>query len=321
MKRRDFFSLAVACWLGAGLADQAVALAQPSPPALAARKGSNSASRYYDVRKLYHVGVSSNCFRNYFPVTRSNSFKLPGPALALLDFPQMVADRYEVHNLEFLASHFASTDPQYLAELRRSLARLRSRLINIQLDIPELNSGEGLSDPNPEVRDAAVEAVKRWIEAAGRLRARSVCASPGKTNPADVTPTVEAYRQLAAYARPRGIHVLIENTVGVEPDEVLAVIRSVGGYVTGALPDFGGFASEAARVAGLRALFPRAVTLCHAVGAAFDAVGNEKTFDFQGCVEISKQLRFRGIYSVDYRGTGDPYQGVQNVINELIRDL
>ncbi|MGH9355011.1 MAG: sugar phosphate isomerase/epimerase family protein [Terriglobia bacterium] len=321
MKRRDFLSRAAACWLGAGLADRAAAYAQPGPAAFAARKGSNSAARYYDVRKLYHVGVSSNSFRNYFAVTRSNSFRLPGPALALLDFPQMVADRYEVHNLEFLASHFASTEPHYLAELWRELARLHSRVINIQLDIPELNSGEGLSDPNPAVRDAAVEAVRRWIETARRLRARSVCAGPGKTNPADVSPTVEAYRRLAAYARPRDGHVLIENTAGVEPDEVLAVIRGVGGYVTGALPDFAGFASEAARVAGLRALFPRAVTLCHAVGSAFDGRGNEKTFNFQGCVEISKQLRFRGVYSVDYRGTGDSYQGVQNIINELMRDL
>lgn len=321
MKRRDFLSRAAACWLGAGLADQVAASAQPGPPAFGARNSRNSAPAYYDVRKLYHAGVSSNSFRNYFPATRSKSFGLPGPALALLDFPQMVADRYEIHNLEFIAAHFASTEPAYLGELRRQVARLRSHLINIQVDIPELNSGEGLSDPNPAVRDAAVGAVRRWIDVAHRLGARSISASPGKTNPADLTPTVETYRRLVAYARPYGIRILIENLQGVEPGETLTVIRGVGGTEIGALPDFGGFANEAARMAGLRALFPRALTLCHAVGASFDAVGNEKTFDFRGCVDISKQLRFRGIYSVDYRGTGDPYQGVQNVINELIRDL
>jgi len=28
----------------------------------------------------------------------------------LLDFPEMIADRYKVHNLEFCAPHFASTE-------------------------------------------------------------------------------------------------------------------------------------------------------------------------------------------------------------------
>ncbi len=310
MKRRDFLSRAASLGLGAGFARRTPASTQR-----------HRVPTYYDTRKLYRVGVSSNSFRNYFPATRSKRFNLPGPALALLDFPQMMADRYEVHNLEFLAAHFASTEAAYVIELRRQLGRLRSRLINIQVDGPELNSGGGLSDRNPAVRGAAVDAVKKWIGVARSLSARSVCAGPGNLNPADLTPTVEAYRQLVAYARSREIHILVENREGLEPDEMLTVIRGVGGYFIGALPDFGGFANEAARVAGLRALFQHAPALCHAVGAAFDEVGNEKAFDFQGCLEISKQLRFRGIYSVDYKGTGDPYQGVQNVINELIREL
>ncbi|MGH9376739.1 MAG: TIM barrel protein [Terriglobia bacterium] len=308
MKRRDFISRAAELWLGTGLMDGVAAFAQRQPA-------------YYDARKLYRIGVSSNSFRNYFTATRSKGFDLPGPPLALLDFPQMIADRYEAHNLEFASAHFASTGAPYLMELRRQISRRRSRLISIQVDEPELSSGGGLSDRNPSARAAAVNAAKRWIDVARRLIARSVCIGPGEINPADLTPTVSAYRQLVAYARPWGIHVLIENQQALEPDEMLAVFRSVGGTSIGSLPDFGGFASEAARLAGLRMLFPRATILCHAVGITFDDIGNERAFDFHRCIEISKQLRFRGIYSVDYRGAGDPYQGVQSVINELIRDL
>jgi len=310
MKRRAFLAQAAGFGLGAGLTRRVAASVQR-----------HRDLRYYDVRKLTRVGVSSNSFRNSFPATRDKSFNLPGPALALLDFPQLIADRYEVHNLEFLAAHFASTDVEYVSELGVSLRRLRSRLINLQVNGQQMISGAGLSDRNPDVRGAAVDAIKKWIDVARRLSARSVCANPGTINPADIGPTVSAYRQLAAYARARGIRVLIENRQALEPDEIVAVIRGVEGTSIGALPDFGGFANEAARVAGLRLLFPHAPTLCHAEGIVFDAVGNETAFNFQGCVNLSKQLRFRGVYSVDYKGAGDPYQGVQNVINELIRDL
>ncbi len=308
MKRRDFIWRAAGIWLGAGLADEVVASVQRAPT-------------YYDVRKLFHAGVSSNSFREFFPATRSEGVRLPGPSLSLLDFPRMVADRYELHNLEFMSAHLASTEARYLSELRRQLMLARSRLISIKVNEPELNSGGGLSARSPAARAAAVGAGKRWIDVARRLRARSVCIEPGEINPADLTPTVEAYRQLAAYARPQGVVVLIENRQALEPDEILAVIRSVGSSSVGALPNFGGFGSEAARLAGLRALFPRAYTLCQAVGITFNAVGNELAFDFRRCIEIAKQLRFRGVYSVDYTGTADPYQGVQGVINELIRDL
>ena len=61
--------------------------------------------------KHNHIGVSTWSFRNYFQATRERDFNLTGGALVLLDFPEMIADRYEVHNLEFVAPHFASKEP------------------------------------------------------------------------------------------------------------------------------------------------------------------------------------------------------------------
>lgn len=277
------------------------------------------APQYYSAAKLLRVGVSSWSFRNYFSSTRVEDSRAPGPMIVLLDFPEIIADRYQIHHLEFAAAHFASRESAYLAQLRRQLGRARSRLVNI--DIPSANDGGGLSDRDPSARRAAVEAIKQWIDVAHVLGGASVRANPGAINPADLSPTLASYRELAAYGRLRRISVLIENEAGLDPGSLIDIVREVGSRELGALPDFDTFSSPAARAAGLDLLFPHAPAVCHASGVSFDAGGNETTFDFKGCIEIAKRLRFRGIYSVEYGGTGDPYQGAQHVINELIRYL
>jgi len=235
----------------------------------------------------------------------------------------MMADRYRVHHLEFVASHFASTEPAYLDELRSQLIRSRSYLVNLPMDIKELETEGGLSDPSETVRDAAVEAAKNWIDIAAHLRARSVRCNPGKLNPQHLAPTIDSYKKLVAYSSRKGVRVMVENHGGVgseHPEDLIKVFKSVNSRYLGALPDFGNFPDARTRARGLTLLFPYAPTVCHAKGLAFDAQGNETRFNFPACVAIAKRENFRGVYSVEFEGAGDPYEGVQNVINELLRD-
>jgi hypothetical protein len=268
------------------------------------------------------IGVSSWSFHNYFPQTRSSDHRGPEETFALLDFPHMVADRYQVHHLEFVAPHFASTERAYLDELRSQLIRARSYLVNLPIDIKEMWTEGGLSDPKESVRGAAVEAAKIWIDTAAHLRARSVRCDPGRMNPQNPTPTIESYRRLVAYASRKGIRVIVENHGGVgseHPEDLVKVFKGVNSRYFGALPDFGNFPDAKTRARGLSLLFPYAPTVCHAKGLEFDAQGNETKYNFPRCVEIAKRERFRGVYSVEFEGSGDPYQGVQNVINELLK--
>jgi len=274
--------------------------------------------------KLDRVGVSSWSFHNYFASTRENSVSPPPQPLALLDFPQMIADRYKVHNLEFVAPHFASLELAYLQELKANLASVHSRVINIPVDIQEIWHGGGLSDADEAVRGAAIEASKKWIDIAGQLGARSVRCDPGGFNPDDLTLTIDSYRKLVAYGRAKNVAVLIENhgEIGSQhPGALVQVFRAVGGPYIGALPDFGNFPDNDTRLRGLPLLFPFARTVCHAKGLNLDANGNETAFDFQKCVEIAKAADFRGVYSIEYEGSGDAYAGVQAVVNELLRYL
>jgi sugar phosphate isomerase/epimerase len=274
--------------------------------------------------KRDRISISTWSLHNYFQSTREKEFTLPGNMLALLDFPEMIADRYKVHNLEFCAPHFASTEKTYLQEVKGRLVRAHSRVVNMPVDIDELWTGGGLSDTDEKVRDAAVNGSKIWIDVAAAIGSKSVRCDPGKLNPQDYSPTLDSYKRLAAYGRPKGVHVIIENHGGVgseHPEELIRLFEQAGPDVVGALPDFGNFPDEETREKGLPLLFPYAHVVCHAKGLEFDAAGNETKFDFPKCIQISKKAAFTGVYSIEYEGPGDPYEGVQKTLDELLKYL
>ncbi len=315
MKRRDFLSRLAGGASAAGLVqggDAVRAFAQ------------GHATRSPLAVKQSRIGISTWSFHNYYRSTRDEDFKLPGKMLALLDFPEMIADRYKVHYLEFVAPHFGSTEPAYLQELKGRLAKSHSHLVNIPVDIEEFEMGGGLSDADKSVRAKGIGAAKKWIDIARELGARSVRCDPGKMNPEDLAPTIASYKELAAYGKSKGIYVIIENhdQVGsTHPEVLVKLFKAVGGNFIGALPDFGNFPDEETRERGLKLLFPYGHVVCHAKGLNFDSSGNETKFDFRKCVEISKRAGFKGIYSIEYEGPGDPYDGVQKVVDELMRSL
>jgi sugar phosphate isomerase/epimerase len=315
MYRRDLFTCvaaSVASWMAAlGLA--------PLPAAQRARK---PAVRPVDRRG--RIAVSSWSFHNHSQSTREKELHLPGSMLVLLDFPEMIVDRYGVHNFEFVASDFASTEATYLAELKNHLASTHSRLVNVPVDIEEIDTPGGLSDPDERVRDRAIEAAKKWMDIAHTLGASAVRCDPGTMDVANLTPTVDSYKKLAAYGKSKSVQVIIENHGGMGSEyaeQLVRLFKLVGASSVGALPAFGNFADESARDRGLRLLFPYARVVCHAKGLQFNAAGNETQYDFPKCIAVAKTSGYKGVYSVEYEGPGDPYDGVQKVVDELVRYL
>lgn len=273
--------------------------------------------------KRDRIGISTWSFHNLFTPTREKDAPpLSGKPLDARDFPDMIADRYHVHQMEIVAPHI-SMEPSYVKDLKGRLDKAHSHLVNIPVDIKELWTAGGLSDTDPKVREKAISACTKWIDIAHDLGARSVRCDPGKINPQDLSPTISSYRALGSYGASKGISVIIENHGGVgseHPEELVEIFKGAGNNC-GALPDFGNFPDEATRQRGLKLLFPFGRIVCHAKGLKFDAQGNETVFNFPQCVETAKKSGFKGVYSIEFEGEGDPYEGVQRVVDELMRYL
>jgi sugar phosphate isomerase/epimerase len=269
------------------------------------------------------IGISSWSFHNFFSSTLDEKLPKLTKSWDLRDFPEMIADRYRVHQLEMVAPHFESTKLSYVREVKSRLARAHSHLMNIPVDIDELGVKGGLSDPDPKIRETAISACTRWIDIAQELGAKSVRCDPGEMNRADLSNTIGSYKKLAAYAGSKNLYVIIENHGGVgseHPEDLVKVFQAVGEHC-GALPDMGNFPDEATRQRGLPLLYPYAPTVSHAKGLEFDEHGIERAFDFPRAMQAAKKAGFKGVFSVEYEGTGDAYTGVQNVVDELVRYL
>lgn len=274
--------------------------------------------------KLDRVAISTWSLHNYFRSTRESNFNLPGPLLALLDFPEMVVHRYDVHHFEFCSVHFPSVELAFLKELKYTLSHSRSTIVNLLVDLQRWGTHATLSDSEPDARLEAVEAAKEWVDIAHALGVKSITVGPGKLDPGNLAPTVESYHALSLYALAKSVQVLIENhgAFGTEnPEDLVRLVKLAGPGRVAALPDFANFPSEVARQNGLKLLFGYAPTVCHATGLEFGANGAETAYEFPQAMAIAETAGFRGTYSVVFKGPGDPYTGIQKTLDEVLRYL
>ena len=222
----------------------------------------------------------------------------------ILDFPELIADSYRVHNLEVVSKHFASTSSSYFAEFRQRVDKAHCRLINIPVDIDELWDQPSISSPDDEVRTRALGLYMPWIDHAATLGAESVRCDPGILNLDDPSLTIDSYRKLVAHGRSRNVAVNVENhgKAAAYPEELAKILQASG---ASALPDIGNFPDHKTRFRGLKAMFPLAKNICH---VKFDPA----TFDFAECIGIATNAGFDGVYSIEA-------DDVRNVVDELTR--
>jgi hypothetical protein len=134
----------------------------------------------------------------------------PDRTLELFDIPEMLADRYGVHKVEFQHYHIPSTEPSYLKELRAQIEKRKSRMTQINLEFGQLN----MSAPQLRDRLMAIDLTKMWIDHAVVLGAQRVMINQGQLtheNKVYGTPTLKA---MADYGQSKGIIVSVETRGG-----------------------------------------------------------------------------------------------------------
>jgi len=262
-----------------------------------------------DEAKRRRIGVSTWSFHTLFERNKED------PAATLMDvrdFPEMIADRYHVHNVEVVLPHFLGAEPSMVRDFKSRLEKAHSRLVHMPLDFGELWNKPAISSTDQKERDAAVALYKKGIDAAAGLGCPLVRCDPGKVNLDDPSLTIESYRQLKAYAGAKGIDVVVENhgDISANPEVLVKILNDAG---VGALPDFENFPDEATRNRGLALLFPIAGNVAHAKV--------RQGRDFARCLQIAREAGFQGIFSIEAEYGGDRYEKVQNSVDALMANL
>jgi sugar phosphate isomerase/epimerase len=240
--------------------------------------------------------------------------KVPGQApspertLEVFDLPQMFADRYRVHNVEMQHNYFESTETSFLKTFVAQLAKTKSRVTNINLELGNMS----ISAATPALRAQAVDLTRAWIDHAIVLGSPRVMINQGKLTPENKAAAIETLQHMTAYAKTKNI------MVGAEPRDddftlLTEVLRAGGAYTNPDVGNFGG--DQAHQHEGMRAMFPYTDGNCHM------KILNPPKYDLPTAVRLTKELGYKGLYSIENELPGDPYKNVQDVYDVLIAEI
>jgi len=269
------------------------------------------------------LSVTSYPFRKLIesPTNRERDPKQPG--MDLKDFPQMIATKFGIHNINPLADHFASTEPSYLESFRKAVASAGSHMVDLGL------SGRKFWDPDPAQRQAAIDYGNRWIDIAVVVGSPSVRQHLGGSHGVkpDVDLGAQTLAKLADYGAAKNILVLLENDslVNEDPFLIVRLIDKVGNPYLRGLPDFGnslrgGDADFNER--GVTGMFQHAFNMCHVKDAVVGEGGEVYKVDQAKMFGIAKSSGYRGYFSMEFETRlADPFTGTARLMDETLRYL
>jgi sugar phosphate isomerase/epimerase len=279
----------------------------PIAATVAEAAGALGAKQPVPAAVLNRIGITTVCFRERFPSTRSKGAPAPaGEDLTLLTAPKMIADQLGLHNVEVWSAQFADTSLDYCRQVKAAAAAVGSKIIDIQVDGPE-----NLSDPDAAKRAASIATIKQWMDRAAAVGAPRMRANTGGGKPEewDVSRTADSFRQLADYGKSIGVKILIENHVGysADIDKVVQLVKAVNHPNCGVISDWGNTpsTSPADRLAGLSKLFPH-LELVSAKELDFDDTNHHVSYDIVPLIKATEGSGFKGIYSIEFYSNRPP---------------
>lgn len=287
-----------------------------------AASGAGAWSQSADRAKMDRVAIMSYSFNL---IVKSDAHPDdPRRTLDILDFPDSMARRYGIHNLEIQHYHFRSTEPDYLAEFQNRLKKARSRMTQVVLEFGPLN----VSSADPIVRVETIDLTKRWIELAVTLGCPRVMINQGTLAPEVRLTAIDSLKKINAYAKTKNVAVTMENRddphgtsagTGAVPtrprphtwDVEVEVMRATGIWAN---PDISSFPDNESREAGLRVMYAMAES------SHFKYM--PELFNSARAIQISKEAGYKGLFSIEAEPlTGEPYPFVETILDELLRDL
>jgi hypothetical protein len=185
MNRRTFLGAAAAAWMA------------PRLPRAQRPAG-------LDPDKAARLNITTFNFTNQLKLP--NAPPSPARTLDVLDLPEMFADGFGVHNIEFQHAHILSTETPYLNDVRARVDKAKSKISQINLEFGPAT----FSAPDPEQRSRAVDLTKEWIDHAVALGCGRVMLNQGQLTPEKQEFSVPALRIMAQYGQSKGIKVAME---------------------------------------------------------------------------------------------------------------
>jgi len=253
------------------------------------------------------------------------------PKLDLDDIPQYIRQELGLHGLNLSTEFLAGASRQRLEKFRDRADKAGCACL--LLHEPTL---QPLADPKKT--DAAIDRIRRVLQAAHALGCNAASFSiQAKATETDRENTIDAMREVMEYAEKLELNLLIKPSKGLthQPDDLTELIKKIGGFRVGTLPDFDSAAAAEDPALYLRRLTPYAsvvVATLHEFEESdpSDALSDDtpgsledladmlmdadapvhSTFDIIPMLKSIKAVGFEGTLAIEYQGSEDGTLGV-----------
>ncbi|MHC4948397.1 MAG: sugar phosphate isomerase/epimerase family protein [Planctomycetota bacterium] len=243
--------------------------------------------------------------------TRSLSRYVTGngdQALSMFDLPDFAIRQLQLHGLNLPASMLAGWSLQDLDTLRDRADKAACPCLVLIEDSPL-----PFAHARPGRREEAADRVRRLAVAANRLGCNAVAVHcEGKDDDATFDRTAAEIKQVMPAVERFELNLLIAPHDGLTaaPDRLTELIKRIGGFRIGSLPDFGHAAASGNAVEALRKLAPYAGAV-HATVKSFAPNGRHQDYELADCVSAIRSVGFVNTLAIDYTGTDDPVEIIE----------
>lgn len=252
------------------------------------------------------------------------------PRLDLDDVPQYIRQELGLHGMNLTTDLLAGANRQRLERLRDRADKAGCACLMLQDPDPQ-----SLADPRKA--DAAADRVRRVLQAAHALGCNAAAISiAAKNNDDDREHVIETVRSVMDTAEKLELNLLINPAEGLtsQPDDLTELIKKIGGFRVGTLPDFDAAAASEDPALYLRRLAPYASVINASLhefedaepgGLDDDAPGSledladmlmdteaptHTTFDIVPMLGAIKAVGFEGTLAIEYKGPEEGTLGV-----------
>ncbi|MBV9760119.1 MAG: TIM barrel protein [Acidobacteriaceae bacterium] len=263
------------------------------------------------------LSVSTYPFRSLIKTRQRNS-ENANAKLTLAEFAASIPDRFQVSGIEPWSLHFESTGLQYVQALGESFKKAGVHVVDIPVD-----ASVQPCSPDSARRQASLETWRAWVDVAVAIGSPSIRVHLPETGADDCI--AGGLKQLVDYAIQKSIVVNLENDdpKSEEAFRVVKVIEQVNSPFLRALPDFCNsriVGDEAYNYRALTAMFAHAYNISHVKDEEADD-GKVLKVDVARVFAIAKKAGYRGYFSMEWEGQGDPYDGTKRLIQQSLDNL
>ncbi len=269
------------------------------------------------------LAVSTYPFRAFIDFPHSRDRDRSKPGMTLEQFAAGVQSKFQVSGIEPWSPHFKSVEPDYVHDLNSAFKKAGLRVVNIPVDAAKAD----LCSTDASRRDAGQALYRKWVDAAVILGAPGIRVhTPSRGKSPDIDCAVEGLRTLAQYGAQKNIVINLENDDpgSEDPYRIIKVIETVNSPYLRALPDFCNSMAikndQQYNETALKALFKHAFNISHVKDMETDE-GKVYRVDVDRIFAIAKAAGYRGYFSMEWEGTGDPYEGTKRLIEQSFKDL